>query len=246
MRVLALLVAALASTAAHAQTLTVLAAASLKQPLEASAPAFEKAHPGVKVVVSAAASGVLAKQIEAGAPADIFLSADLKDVDALAHKSLVVVDKPIARNTLVVAVPETSTAHATRVEDLKDASFKRLGIGKPVQVPAGDYAMESLTHAGIAKDVNARLVPAENVTQVLTWIRKGDVDAGFVYASDAAGAKADVRVLFTVPDTLHAPIVYPSALVKASKQQALARAYLAFLHGDVAQSALKAAGFLPP
>ncbi|MBS2031029.1 MAG: molybdate ABC transporter substrate-binding protein [Deltaproteobacteria bacterium] len=246
MRTLACLVVALASTGAHAQTLTVLAAASLKQPLEASAPAFEKAHPDVKVVVSAAATGVLAKQIEAGAPADVFLPADSKSNDALAQKGLVVPDKAFARNTLVVAAPSASKLNATRVEDLKSESFKRIGIGRPVQVPAGDYAMESLEHAAIATDVRARLVPGESVTQVLTWIRKGDVDVGFVYASDAASAKSDVHVLFTVPEAMHTPIVYTAAVVKASKQPELARAYLEFLRGEIGQAALKTAGFLPP
>jgi len=228
------------------QTVTVLAAASLARPLKACAADFERAHPGVRVAVSVAATGALVRQVEAGVPADVFVGAALPPVQSLQRQGLLGASRRIARNGLVLAAPRASKRQATSLRALEGPGFARIGVGRPKLVPAGDYAASALTRLGLYAALRPKLVFGQSVTQVLTWIREGDVDAGFVYASDAASAPGEVRVLATVDPSLHPAIVYPAAALTRAVHPALAAAYLAFLRSPAAQAALRRAGFLPP
>lgn len=244
----ALVIALLLSAAPKppAQTLTVLAAASLARPLKACAADFERAHPGVRLAVSSAATGALVRQVQAGAPADVFVGAAEPPVLALQKQRLLGPSRHIARNGLVLAAPSTSKATAPSLRALEGPGFTRIGIGRPKLVPAGDYAVSALTHLGLYTALEPKLVFGQSVTQVLTWIRAGDVDAGLVYASDAASVPTEVQVLARVDPALHPPIVYPAAALTHAVHPALAAAYLDFLRSPVAQAALHRAGFLPP
>jgi len=248
MRTLLLVLCASAPLLAHAEpkALTVLAASSLAEPLRASAAAFEKANPGAKVNVSAAATGVLAKQLQAGAPCDVFIGAAREQVDALVANGLLAAPVRIARNRLVVAAPATSKAKLSGLGDLAHPEFRRIALGQPKLVPAGDYAREALTKLGLLEVLGPKLVYGGNVTQVLTYLRSGDVDAGFVYASDLHRAHGEAKVLLAIPDDLHAPIVYPAAVATHGANRALAAAYIAFLRGPDGLRALASAGFAPP
>lgn len=247
MRLLLAALLLLAPALARAEaTLTVLAAASLRAPLQASAAAFEQAHPGTKLAIATAATGVLVKQVQAGAPADVVIGAALEPIAALHASKLAGEPREVARNELVLAAPAASKAALSSLSQLAEPAFARIALGRPRVVPAGDYAEQALQHAGIMEKVRARLVYGESVTQVLTYLRRGDADAGFVYASDAQLARTEVRVLLRVPGDAHAPIVYPAAVVSRSSQPALAAAYLEFLRSPPAQAALREAGFLPP
>jgi molybdate transport system substrate-binding protein len=241
-------VTTLTSRAARAEpaTLTVLAAASLKAPLERAAADFERAHPDVHVAISTAASGVLTQQIEHGAPADVFISAAQGPVDDLAAKKLVGPSQVLARNHLVLAAPKKSNAELKSLTDLLRPEFKRIGVGLAKTVPAGQYALQSLDKLQLTAQLQERFVFGESVSQVLSYLRNGDVDAGFVYASDAQGADASVRVLLQVDDSLHSPIVYPAAVISRSAQPDRAKSFLEFLAGAQGQARLHDAGLLPP
>jgi molybdate transport system substrate-binding protein len=249
MRVLVLLAAAALCVRAAAPaetTLTVLAAASLKTPLERAAIAFEKEHPGVRVVVSAAATGVLSRQLEAGAPGDIIVGAAAGPMETLQQKGLVGPSIVVARNALVLAVPKGSTLVPASLGELRGPAFKRIAIGRPGVVPAGQYAQEVLGKSGLLEVLSDRLVFGESVTQVLTYVRQGDVEAGFIYASDAKSAASEVRVALVIDPKLHAPIVYPAASVSRSAHPELAGAFVAFLAAPAGQRLLRDAGLEAP
>lgn len=247
MRSLLMVLASLLTAPAPApQRLTVLAAASLKLPLEQCSRAFERLHPGTQVVVSAAATGVLVKQLQAGAPGDLLVGAAAAPMAALGAQGLLGPSTVIARNALVVAVPRRSTLVLRTLEDLQQPAVRRVGIGRAGTVPAGDYAAEALEHRALLEPLRPRLVFGESVTQVLTYVRHGDVEAGFVYASDARAAKDEVRVALVVDPSLHAPITYPAAVVARSAQGELARAFIAFLGGTAGQRILRDAGLEAP
>lgn len=223
----------------------VWAASSLKDALTKLAPAFEKAN-HAKLVFNFASSGDLQIQIEQGARADVFLSADYLQMKALARKNLIY---PAGRatlpidNSLIVAVPSTSNVKLTKVEDIAPLSgVRHVAIGNPAAVPAGKYARQSLKNAGIFEAVESKLVLAKDVRQVLAYLESGDADLGFVYASDLRAAK-DVRRALTVPDAYHDRIVYPMAIVRRGKQPKLAAKFTDYLRSRNAQKVFADYGF---
>lgn len=213
---LQLLLLALLSSAAGAKPPIVLAAASLQESLTAAADSWA-AHGHDRPVISFAASSALARQIEAGAPADLFISADEQWMDHLAARRLI---RPGTRadlltNRLVLVVPATSPLHLTirRAFPLARAlGGGRLAIADPDAVPAGRYAKAALTALGVWPSVPAKIAPAENVRAALALVERGEVPLGIVYATDAR-ASAKVRVLGIFPATSHPPIRYPLALL---------------------------------
>ncbi len=243
-----LAVVLLAATGVRAQDMTLSVAVSLKDVTEELGRTFMAAHPGVTLHYNFGASGDLQKQIEAGAPIDVFLSAAQRQVDELEKQGLIVVAtrRAFARNLLTVIKPSDSKVDMARAADLLEARVSRVAIGNPRTVPAGQYAEESLRALGLWERLQPKLVFAENVRQVLDYVARGEVEAGFVYTTDAVTRAQGVKETFRPSEDSYRPIVYPGAVVAASKQPALGRAFLDLLSGPQGRAALGRFGFQPP
>lgn len=254
--ILALMLAAMplaraetASPAADASATTkpvvVFAAASLKNALDRVAKDWE-AKSGNKSTLSFAASSALAKQIESGAPADVFISADLKWMDWVAERKLIdpATRKNLLGNTLVLIAPAESAANLKIAKgfDLAGAlGDGRLAMGEVSSVPAGIYGKAALTSLGVWDSVAAKVAGAENVRVALTYVARGETPLGVVYGTDAK-SEPKVKVVDTFPADSHDPIVYPVA-VTASSSNASAKALLDFLSSADAAKIFEAEGF---
>jgi molybdate transport system substrate-binding protein len=229
------------------QEIVVSAAISLKDAFEEIGALYEE-QSGVRVLLNLGGSGILQKQIETGAPADLFASAGEKQMDALQRAGLIIeaTRRNFARNRLVLVIPSASTLRLHSFPDLVRPEVSRLAIGNPKTVPAGQYAEQVLKNLGIWGRLENRLVPGENVRQVLDYVSRGEVSAGIVYASDALISSGRTSVAATAPEDLHAPILYPIAVVGETKSQRQARAFIDFVLSDPGQSIMKKFGFLSP
>lgn len=225
--------------------LMVSAAMSLKDALTRVAADFEKTHQDVKVALNFASSGQLMAQIENGAPVDLFISAGAKEVDTLAAKDLIIADTRLnlVANQLVLIKNKAQQLTLTKIDDLATPEVKRIALGNPDSVPAGRYAKEALTFYKLYDTLQDKLVFGENVRQVLDYVARGEVDAGLVYATDAK-IEAQVDVVLELPSEAHKPIVYPAAIVKASQQGELSKAFLLFLQSQESQAVFKEYGFI--
>lgn len=233
--------------AAAAEELTISAAISMKEAVEALGHRFAQARPGVVVRYNLGSSGELEKQIEAGAPVDLFVSAGERQMDELDRRGLVLAAsrRVFARNVIVAIAPADSTLDLGRPTDLLDPRVRRVVVGNPRTVPVGQYTEESLRALGLWERLRPKLVLAENVRQALEYVARGEVDAGFVYATDATLRRARVREAFRPPvDTYH-PVTYPVAVVKGSRHAALAQAFVDLLVGPEGRSVLGRLGFQP-
>jgi molybdate transport system substrate-binding protein len=228
------------------QELTVSAAASLTNALKEVAAAFEKGHPGTKVVCNFAASGVLLQQMAKGAPVDVFAAADQKTMNQAQEKKLIATAtrKNFVTNRLVLIVPMDSKLTLSGLQDLTGPQVNRIAVGNPATVPAGRYAKEALDKAGLWDKLSAKFVLAESVRQVLDYVRRGEVDAGLVYSTDAAIAQGKVKVMQTV--TEHAPILYPIAVTVSTDKKALAQSFVDFVVSPPAQAIFAKFGFGKP
>ncbi len=199
--------------------LNVAAAASLTDAAKKIESLYIAQNPNTKITFNFASSGTLQKQIEEGAPTDLFISAGVKQMDALAEKDLIVADsrKNLLGNELILIAEKNSALQD--FAGLTDPAIKRISIGTPETVPAGKYAQEALTSLNLYDQIKPKLVPAKDVRQVLTYVESGNVDAGLVYKSDTYQAK-DIRIVTAAPSDSHKPIVYPMAIIKASQNQA--------------------------
>lgn len=227
----------------QAATVTVFAAASLTDSLKQIAADYEKSS-GDKIVFNFAASGTLARQIEAGAPADIFFAADEARADALEKKGLLVNDtrQSLLGNTLViVTTPDTDAIHSPA--ELTNAAIQHLALGDEKVVPAGTYAKAYLEKIGVWPAVESKVVPCESVRAVLAAVESGNVDAGIVYKTDAAISKK-VKVAFEVPAADGPKISYPLALIKDSPQPEAAKKFIAYLDSEPASAVFKQSGFI--
>jgi molybdate transport system substrate-binding protein len=232
--------------ALHAAELTVSAAASLTNAFRDLAPAFEAAHPGAKLQFNFAASGALLQQIAKGAPVDVFASADQETMDQAQAQKLV---EPAARrnfvsNTLVVIVPSSAAAAPKAVGDLARAPYQRIAIGLPASVPVGRYTRSALEAAGLWSAIEPKMIGAQNVRQALDYVARAEVDAGFVYATDAALMPNKVKVALTVPTAT--PVLYPVAPIVGTPNRELARQFVGYLTAPAAQSVLARHGFGKP
>lgn len=214
-------------------------AASLKEVINELTDSFAGTHNGVKFLKNYGGSGVLAKQIENGAPADIFISANPKWMEYLNNKKLADTGSisTFAYNTLVFA---GATGKASSMRDLP--KLGKIAIGSPKSVPAGEYAMEALKKAGIDKELEKKLVMARDVRECLMYAERGEVDGAFVYRTDALQAK-QARILFTVPGGLYPRVTYPMGLTAAGAKNAEARAFYRFLQSEEARTVLRKYGF---
>lgn len=232
--------------AASAQQLTISAAASLTDAFKELGSRFEAAKPGVTLRFNFAASGVLLQQISQGAPVDVFASADQETMDRAVAQKLVdtATRRNFAANTLVLVEPTQGGTGIKALPDLSAPVVKKIAVGKLATVPVGRYTKQALDGANLWASLEPKFVQADNVRQVLDYVSRGEVEAGFVYRTDAALMADKVRIAMTV--TGHSPVTYPAAVVADSRQQALARDFVAFLSGEAAQQVLARFGFAKP
>lgn len=231
---------------AAAGEVTVSAAASLTQAFKEVAQGYEAANPGRKVLLNFGASGALLQQMAKGAPVDVFASADQETMDLAQQRGLVrTADRhDFARNTLVLIVPKGVKTAPTTLKDLTAPGVKRVALPSPNSVPAGRYAKRALEFAGLWGAVLAKAVHTTNVRQSLDYVGRGEVDAGFVYATDAAVMKDKVQIMLEVP--LDLAIVYPLARTASSRNAAEADAFIAYVRSSAGQAVLARYGFMRP
>jgi molybdate transport system substrate-binding protein len=243
---LVLLVTLAASGLAHAEDrITVFAAASLKNALDAVAGEW-KAASGNEAVISYAASSALAKQIEQGAPADLFVSADLDWMAYLSDKNLTKKDTEVRLlgNRIVLVAPKDSKAEANLAAGFDLAGLLgngRLAMANVDSVPAGKYGKASLEALGMWESVKDRLAQAENVRAALALVSTGEAPLGIVYQTDAA-ADPKVRIVAAFPEDSHPPIIYPAAVLTGSSKASSAD-FLAFMQSAKARGLFEAQGF---
>lgn len=229
---------------AQSGTLLIAAAASLQDALKELDPIFERANPGIKVNYNFAASGPLQLQIEQGAPVDLFISAATRQMDALQKKNLIVTNtrRNLLTNSLVLVVPRNSTLGQIGFRQLTNSNVKRISVGEPRSVPAGQYAQEVFRTLKILAQLQPKFVYGNSVRNVLSTVESGNADVGVVYATDAK-ISDKVRQVATAPSNLHSAIVYPMAVIAASRKQQAARTYAQFLTTQQAQNIFKKYGF---
>lgn len=222
--------------------LNVSAAASLKDALEQINANYEKAT-GNKVVMNLASSGKLVKQIEEGAPADVFISASKAKMDELVEKSIVEKEavSNLLNNDLVMISPKDTKEKIEKVEDLLNIEGK-IAVGEPSSVPAGKYTQESLTSLGVWDKLQDKIVFAKDVRATLAYVEKGEVVAGFVYKSDATVAE-NSEIIMTLDESTHKPIVYPIAVIKESANIDEAKKYEEFLKTEESLKIFEQFGF---
>lgn len=231
---------------ALAADLTISAAASLSNALRELAPVFEAQNPGVKLQFNFGASGALLQQIAKGAPADVFASADQETMNQAQAQGLVNADKRhnFVSNTLVIVVPSKDGNAPKTLHDLAQKHYRRIAIGVPSSVPAGRYTKSALEKSGLWSVIEPKMIGAQSVRQALDYVARSEVDAGFVYATDAAIMPDKVKVAFVIP--MDAPILYPIAPVAASANHAVAERFVAFVNSRQAQAVLAKHGFGKP
>lgn len=225
--------------------LIVSAAASLKDAMEEIVTAYGEIDANTKIRLNFGASGTLQRQIEQGAPADLFLSAGAVQMDALAEKQLVIPDtrRDLLSNKLVLIVPYSSSAEIRSFADVIKPEVKKIALGLPETTPAGKYAKESLSALQIWEAVEAKLVMSKDVRQVLAYVASGEVDAGFVYLTDAT-VTDKVRAAAESDPATHAAIVYPAAVVSGTKHPEEAGRFLEYLQSEQARQVFEAYGFV--
>ncbi len=223
----------------------VSAASSLTDALKKIGEKFEKKH-GVKAVFNFGSSGSLYQQIEKGAPADVFISADEETVDKGVQKN--VLDskskKILLKNTLVLILPQTSVVKIGTLKDLQKPEIRRIAIGNPNSVPAGRYAEQVLEKEKLLAVLKEKFIPAENVRQVLDYVSREETEAGFVYQTDAALAEGKVKVALQLSG--HKPILYPGILVTGTKHSETSLLFLEFLQSAEAKEIFTQYKFILP
>lgn len=245
-RLLASALLAVVSWAAQAGEVTVSAASSLSNAFKALKPLYEAAHPGSTVQFNFGASGALLAQASKGAPVDVLVSADQETMNQAQSQGLVAAEQrqDIATNTLVVIVPSSAADTPKSTADLTTARYARIAIGLPASVPVGRYTQSELLAEGRWATIAPKMIGANTVRQALDYVARGEVDAGFVYATDAALMPDKVRVAFTVPTTR--PVRYPAAALRAAPNWVEAQRFVAFLLQPAAQAVLAKYGFGKP
>jgi molybdate transport system substrate-binding protein len=242
------LIAALCVLAMHsiafAAEIRVSAAASLTDVLQAIGGNYEK-ETGDKIAFNFAGSSTLARQIEEGAPADVFFSADEAKMDGLEKRGLIApgTRKSLLSNALVIVVEKAGTAQIKDARDLAKPEVKRVALAEPSSVPAGIYAKAYLEKLGLWAAISAKVVPTENVRAALAAVESGNVEAGFVFKTDAAISKK-VRIVYEVTAAEGPKISYPVAVVKASEHAEAARHFIAYLSGGAAKAEFEKFGFI--
>lgn len=222
----------------------VAAAASLQNSMEELGKLYQSANPGTTVTFTFGSSGTLQEQIEQGAPVDVFMSAALKQMKALEEKGLILNDTKIEllENKVVLIVPKDSALDIKGFDDILMAPT--IALGDPESVPVGQYSEEIFTSLNMLDDVKKQANYAKDVTEVLTWVSTGNAEAGVVYATDAMSSK-DVTVVAEAPEGSTSKVLYPVAVVKDTKQEEAAKAFVDYLASEEALAVFEKYGFSP-
>lgn len=232
-----------ASNLVCAAEITVSAAASLTNAFKEIAQNYQVQYPDAKVSLNFAASGALLQQIAKGAPVDVFASADQETMDTAEKQGLVLANErhDFVRNALVLIEPADSKIAIKRLDDLNQANIKRIAIGNPASVPVGRYTMQALETAKLWPALESKTISTQNVRQSLDYVARSEVDAGFVYATDAAIMKDKVKVVLEIPTAT--VISYPVARIKNSANGEEARRFINYLLSAPGQTVLMKYGF---
>lgn len=223
--------------------LTVSAAASLTEAFQAIGKAYEAGHPGTRIVLNFGASGLLLQQIDSGAPVDVFATADMDTMDQAEARQLIVGSSraSFARNQLVLIAPTGAKPQVNALADLARPAIGRVAISNPDTVPVGRYTRAALVAQGLWAAVEPKMISTQNVRQSLDYVVRGEVDAGFVYATDARLETGKVHLVG--PVTTEQPVIYPIAVVRTSKEAGPAMEFIAFVRSAPAQQILQSLGF---
>lgn len=227
--------------------ITVSAAASLTEALNDIEQKYESENPNIDLKMNYAASGNLRQQIEGGAPIDVFASAAQDQMDMLASKGFVYNDtrKDFVGNDLVMIVPKGNILNLNSTKDLVKPEVKRISLGDPATTPAGRYAQETLMQEGTWDGMSNKIVKAESVKQALVYVERNEVDAGFVFKTDATSAQPDtVQIITTVPTIT--PVTYPIAVVKTTTHEEESKKYISYVTGDEGRAIMEKYGFSTP
>ncbi len=223
--------------------LTVSAAASLRDPLRGIGDIYEQAHIGTEVTFNFGSTGSLRRQIENGAPVDVLLSAAENHMENLIQSGNIQPDsvRHLLTNRLTVVTPRSSVS-LSEIAGLARPEVRRIAIGEVHSVPVGQYAREALQALGLWNELRGKLVYAKDALQVLSYVETEQVEAGIVYASDAARSEL-VKTAFEIPARLHSPIRYSAGIVEGNRNKEEAVRFLEFLTRNEAKSIFKAHGF---
>lgn len=231
------------SSPVKAREIIVSAAASLTDAFEEIRVEFEKDNPGVRVTGNYASSGALFRQIEQGAPVDVFASANMRWMEEAIGAGLIKKDQSLVfvYNQVVLAVPAGNPVNLAKPQDLRDALVRRVGITTPATSPAGNFSMTSLKDLGLWDSIEPKMIYAETVTQLMNYIQRGEVDAGFLFASDIVRAQGRVQEVSVLP--LETPPAYPIAPLSGSKHPELAQKFVDLILSEKGQSIMEKYGF---
>ncbi|MDY8094396.1 molybdate ABC transporter substrate-binding protein [Paenibacillus polymyxa] len=235
------------SKKAETVELTISAAASLTDALKEIQHSYESTHTGTKLNFNFGGSGALEKQIEQGAPSDLFLSASKKNLKSLVDQQLIESNKQKTwlTNELVAVIPADGTMDIASVTDLTKREVKKVAIGIPESVPAGNYAQEALTKAKLWDTLQSKLVQAKDVRQVLQYVETGNADVGFVYKTDALTSQK-AKIVFEVDPKTYSPVEYPIGIIKGSKHIQEAEDFYAYLQSQESLNIMAKYGFTIP
>lgn len=224
-------------------TITVSAAASLTDALNDIAELFNEVQPDVQVDYNFGGSGALIQQIQQGAPADLFLSANETHFDTAIEEGYIDEENSVdlLMNELVLVVPEGSDV-VSSLDDLTNEGTEQIAIGTPESVPAGEYSVETFESMGIYEELESKFIYAEDVRQVLNYVETENVDAGLVYRTDALTSDS-VEIVDAAPEDAHAPLVYPAGMLNETENEAAQQAFYDFIQGEEASEVFTDYGF---
>jgi molybdate transport system substrate-binding protein len=230
----------------RAQELIVSAAASLTNAFRELGKAYEDDNPGHGIILNFGGSGQLLQQINRGAPVDVFASADQETMNRAQQRNLIVPESRIdfARNALVLIAPADSVLVVVNLEQLRAGTVSRIAISNPASVPVGRYSRLALETAGLWQELAPRFINTQHVRQSLDYVSRGEVDVGFVYATDARAMHNRVKVLMEIPTVI--PIAYPIAVTSDSRKSELAAHFIEFVSSLRGQAILSRHGFGTP
>ena len=223
--------------------LTISVASSVQNAMKDIQILYRKKTPNVYINYNFGSSGSLQQQIEQGAPTDVFLSAAPKQMDTLQKKGLLLTETRhnLLKNRVVLIVLKRINDNLT-FESLNKAEFKKIALGDPASVPAGQYGKEVLNYLKLYKKIDSKLVFGKNTRQILFYVETGNVDAGLVYETDVRVSN-NVKIVDRAPESYHSPIIYPISVIKDSKHPEEAKKFTEFLFSEEVKNIFKSHGF---
>ncbi|WGT67786.1 molybdate ABC transporter substrate-binding protein [cyanobacterium endosymbiont of Epithemia clementina EcSB] len=227
----------------HKIDLTISAASSVQDAMKDIRVLYRKETPNVNINYNFGSSGSLQQQIEQGAPTDVFLSAAPKQMNALQRKKLLLTEtrQDLLKNRIVLITLKETVNNVT-FNNLNKAEFKKVALGDPASVPAGQYGKEVLSSLELYKKIDSKLVFGKNTRQILFYVETGNVDAGLVYETDVR-VSDKVKIVDIAPESYHSPIIYPISVIRQSKHPEEAKKFTEFLFSEKVKNVFKNYGF---